>query len=51
MVAAVFSDDPATQLESTTQFRKLLSIGVLMFLEYLSCVRAVCRELKQTLWY
>ena len=29
MVAAIYSDDPATQLESTTQFRKLLSIGEL----------------------
>ena len=27
MVAGVYSDDPATQLEATTQFRKLLSIG------------------------
>lgn len=27
MVAGVWSDDPALQLESTTQFRKLLSIG------------------------
>lgn len=32
MVAAIYSDDPATQLEATTQFRKLLSIGVLMCL-------------------
>lgn len=30
MVAAIYSDDPASQLEATTQFRKLLSIGVLM---------------------
>lgn len=30
MVSAIYSDDPATQLEATTQFRKLLSIGVLM---------------------
>ena len=30
MVAGVMSDDPARQLEATTQFRKLLSIGVLM---------------------
>lgn len=28
MVAGVYSDDPATQLEATTQFRKLLSIGM-----------------------
>jgi hypothetical protein len=27
MVQAVRSDDPAVQLEATTQFRKLLSIG------------------------
>lgn len=27
MVAGVMSDDPARQLEATTQFRKLLSIG------------------------
>lgn len=26
MVSAIYSDDPATQLEATTQFRKLLSI-------------------------
>ena len=32
-VAAIYSDDPATQLEATTQFRRLLSIGVLMFHE------------------
>lgn len=28
MVRGVWSDDPAMQLESTTQFRKLLSIGI-----------------------
>lgn len=28
MVQGVWSDDPAMQLESTTQFRKLLSIGM-----------------------
>ncbi len=32
MVAGVYSEDPATQLEVTTQFRKLLSIGGLDFL-------------------
>ncbi len=32
MVAGVYSEDPATQLEVTTQFRKLLSIGRLDFL-------------------
>jgi len=32
MVAAIYSDEPATQLEATTQFRKLLSIGVLMLI-------------------
>ena len=29
MVQGVWSDDPASQLEATTQFRKLLSIGKL----------------------
>lgn len=28
MVAGVWSDDSALQLEATTQFRKLLSIGI-----------------------
>ena len=28
MVAGVWSDDTALQLEATTQFRKLLSIGI-----------------------
>ena len=28
MVQGVWSDDPTAQLESTTQFRKILSIGV-----------------------
>lgn len=28
MVQGVWSDDPASQLEATTQFRKLLSIGI-----------------------
>jgi hypothetical protein len=32
MVAGVYSEDPATQLEATTQFRKLLSIGMIDFL-------------------
>jgi len=32
MVAGVYSDDPATQLEATTQFRKLLSIGMVLLL-------------------
>lgn len=27
MVQGVYSDDPQAQLEATTQFRKLLSIG------------------------
>ena len=27
MVAGVYSDEPSIQLESTTSFRKLLSIG------------------------
>lgn len=27
MVQGVYSEDPAMQLEATTQFRKLLSIG------------------------
>lgn len=39
MVQGVWSDDPAMQLESTTQFRKLLSIGIeavcnLLYLNY-----------------
>lgn len=29
MVAGVWSEDPATQLSSTTQFRKLLSLGMI----------------------
>jgi hypothetical protein len=28
MVQGVWSDDPSLQLEATTQFRKLLSIGM-----------------------
>ena len=28
MVQGVYSDDPQAQLEATTQFRKLLSIGM-----------------------
>jgi hypothetical protein len=37
MVSGVYSEDPSTQLEATTQFRKLLSIGavVLVFLKLL----------------
>ncbi|XP_048225791.1 importin subunit alpha-4 isoform X2 [Ricinus communis] len=36
MVQGVWSDDPASQLEATTQFRKLLSIGVVpRFVEFL----------------
>ena len=31
MVAGVYSDDGAIQLEATTQFRKLLSIGEICF--------------------
>ena len=31
MVAGVYSDDPSIQLESTTSFRKLLSIGTEVF--------------------
>lgn len=31
MVRGVSSDNPASQLEATTQFRKLLSIGVCIF--------------------
>lgn len=30
MVSGVYSDDPATQLDATTQFRKLLSIGTIL---------------------
>jgi importin subunit alpha-1 len=37
MVAGVYSEDPATQLEATTQFRKLLSIGLIDFLALLVC--------------
>jgi hypothetical protein len=37
MVAGVYSEDPATQLEATTQFRKLLSIGMIDFLALLVC--------------
>lgn len=29
MVQGVWSEDPASQLEATTQFRKLLSIGII----------------------
>jgi hypothetical protein len=32
MVQAVRSDDPSVQLEATTQFRKLLSIGEIRIL-------------------
>lgn len=32
MVAGVWSDDGALQLEATTQFRKLLSIGMILVL-------------------
>lgn len=30
LVQGVWSDDPASQLEATTQFRKLLSIGAMV---------------------
>lgn len=33
MVQAVRSDEPSVQLEATTQFRKLLSIGEIRILE------------------
>lgn len=31
MVQGVWSEDPVAQVEATTQFRKLLSIGMLTF--------------------
>lgn len=34
MVQGVWSDDPTSQLEATTQFRKLLSIGKDIILSY-----------------
>lgn len=35
MVAGVYSDDRTLQLEATTQFRKLLSIGIERLIFYL----------------
>lgn len=34
MVQGVYSDDPQAQLEATTQFRKLLSIGRYTFFPF-----------------
>lgn len=36
MVQGVYSDDPQAQLEATTQFRKLLSIGRYTFVPFTS---------------
>jgi len=36
MVQGVYSDDPQAQLEATTQFRKLLSIGRYTFVPFRS---------------
>jgi hypothetical protein len=37
MISGVYSEDPSTQLEATTQFRKLLSIGMVpIFFKVLS---------------
>ncbi len=37
MISGVYSEDPSTQLEATTQFRKLLSIGMVpVFFKVLS---------------
>ena len=42
MVRGVYSEDPQQQLEATTQFRKLLSIGIgpTSALDRLLCTRA-----------
>ena len=34
MVAGVYSDDSTLQLEATTQFRKLLSIGIILIRKF-----------------
>lgn len=41
MVQGVWSEDPAAQLEATTQFRKLLSIGEDLLLLFSSIVRSL----------
>jgi hypothetical protein len=47
MVSGVYSDDNNTQLEATTQFRKLLSIGtgLLIFQFFVPSLKVTCTDI------